>query len=328
MMSTTPLQQLENLRWYIQQLIHESGYLHDNDESNFPLSEDKWMVHTHGKFMKYVLFTLHRMTPEKLNMNPFKPTIKVITNQELDVNEGESNKDEKKSTTSSEMSEQDSDSDTTADDTEESEPTETLEIHNVSNKTIHHEDDSFEEKSVTEIEPPKQNGEQKIGKEDKLCTTNFEVKMENQKVEGLISYSFEQQSVKSEVNSGSNQELWGVCIDFQSYQYKWTIHGILQHMGFYPSTENPHVMMRENLKATSCEYILIYHDELYIGSTTPQEILCMLQDRTRSLFIYKVNFHMIQVKQIFVNSWNIWKSYIQMLICFSKTATKRFTHCI
>ena len=31
MMSTTPLQMLENLRWYIQHLINESGYLYDDD---------------------------------------------------------------------------------------------------------------------------------------------------------------------------------------------------------------------------------------------------------------------------------------------------------
>ena len=47
MMSTTPLQMLENLRWYIQHLIHESGYLYDDDESNCPLSGDKWMLQTH-----------------------------------------------------------------------------------------------------------------------------------------------------------------------------------------------------------------------------------------------------------------------------------------
>ena len=57
---------LENLGWYIQHLIHESGYPYDDDESNYPLSEDKWMLQTHGKFMKYVLFTLHRMTPEQM----------------------------------------------------------------------------------------------------------------------------------------------------------------------------------------------------------------------------------------------------------------------
>ena len=55
MMTPTPLQELINLRWYIQHLIHESEYLYDNDESNYPLSEDKWMLQTHVKFMKYVL---------------------------------------------------------------------------------------------------------------------------------------------------------------------------------------------------------------------------------------------------------------------------------
>ena len=66
MMSPTPLQELINLRWYIQHLIHESGYLYDDDESNYPLSEDKWMLQTHGKFMKYVFYILHRMTPEQM----------------------------------------------------------------------------------------------------------------------------------------------------------------------------------------------------------------------------------------------------------------------
>ena len=88
MMTATPLQELINLRWYIQHLIHESGYLYDDDESNYPLSEDKWMLQTHGKFMKYVLFTLHRMTPEQMKMNPIKPIIKVKTNEELDKEKG------------------------------------------------------------------------------------------------------------------------------------------------------------------------------------------------------------------------------------------------
>ena len=83
MMSRTPLQEHINLRWYIQHLINESGYLYDDDESNYPLSEDKWMLQTDGKFMKYVLFTLHRMTPEQMKMNPIKPIIKVKTNQKL-----------------------------------------------------------------------------------------------------------------------------------------------------------------------------------------------------------------------------------------------------
>ena len=63
-MSPTPLQELISLWWYIQHLIHESGYLYDDSVSNYPLNEDMWMLQTHGKFMKYVFFTLHRMTPE------------------------------------------------------------------------------------------------------------------------------------------------------------------------------------------------------------------------------------------------------------------------
>ena len=51
MMSPTSLQELENLRWYIQHLIYESGYLYDDNESHYPLSEENWMLQTHGKFM-------------------------------------------------------------------------------------------------------------------------------------------------------------------------------------------------------------------------------------------------------------------------------------
>ena len=240
MMSTTPLQMLENLRWYIQHLINESGYLYDDDdESNYPLSEDKWMLQTHGKFMKYVFFTLHRMTPEQMKMNPIKPIIKLKTNEELDTEEGESNTDEQESTISnkeeeesstfSDMSKQNFGSDINIDDTqdeqnshtpetlqihnmyntmmhdkddlihdeydtsendniteierngdygekihgtEESKPTETSQVLTVFNKTIHHEDDSSDDKSVIEIKTPKENGEQEIGKQDKLLTTN------------------------------------------------------------------------------------------------------------------------------------------------------------
>ena len=91
MMSPTPLQELINLRWYIQHLIDESGYLYDDDESNYPLSEDKWMLQTHGKFKKYVFYILHRMTPEQMKKNPIKPIIKVKTNEEFDTGNGESN---------------------------------------------------------------------------------------------------------------------------------------------------------------------------------------------------------------------------------------------
>ena len=56
------------------------------------------MLQTHGKFIIYVLFTLHRMTPEQMKVNPIKPIIKVNTNEELDIEEGVSNTDEQEST--------------------------------------------------------------------------------------------------------------------------------------------------------------------------------------------------------------------------------------
>ena len=67
-------------------------------------------------------------------------------------------------------------------------------------------------------------------------------------------------------------------MDFKSNEQKWTIHGILQHMGFSPPTENPCVMMRENVK-NSCEYIAICQDDLYFASQTPEEIVNILQDK-------------------------------------------------
>ena len=57
--------------------------------------------------MKYVLFTLHRMTPEQMKMNPIKPIIKVKTYEELDKEEGKSIKDEEESIeTSQKLSEE------------------------------------------------------------------------------------------------------------------------------------------------------------------------------------------------------------------------------
>ena len=50
-------------------------------------------------------------------------------------------------------------------------------------------------------------------------------------------------------------------------------------MGFYPTTENPSAMMRENHKTKSSEYIVKCQDELYIVSTTPEEFLHMLKDK-------------------------------------------------
>ena len=157
--------------------------------------------------------------------------------------------------------------------TEESIPTETSQVLTVFNKTIHHEDDSSDDKSVTEIELPKENGEQEIGKQDKLLTTTFQIEIENRKVEGLITYSTDQQIFKFKVNS------WGVNIEFTLYELKCTIHAILQHMGFYHTTENPCVMMRANHNTKSCECIIIHQDEIYIASSTLQEILHIVKDK-------------------------------------------------
>ena len=63
--------------------------------------------------------------------------------------------------------------------TEELIPTETSQVLTVFNKGIHHEDDSPDDKSVIEIEPPRENGEQEIGKQDKLHTTKFQMETEN-----------------------------------------------------------------------------------------------------------------------------------------------------
>ena len=118
------------------------------------------MLQTHGKFMKYVLFTLHRMTPEQMKMNPIKPIIKVKTNEELDKEEGKSITDEEESTeTSQELSEeQNATSDIYIEDKEGSKSIETSQIHFVLNKSIPNEVDSHTVKDVTEINLPKENG--------------------------------------------------------------------------------------------------------------------------------------------------------------------------
>ena len=157
--------------------------------------------------------------------------------------------------------------------TEESIPVETSQVLTVFNKTIHHEDDSSDDKSVIEIESPQENGEQEIGKQDKLLTTTFQIEIKNRKVEGLITYSTDQQIFKFKVNS------WGVNIEFTFYELKCTIHAILQHMGFYHTTENPCVMMRAKHNTKPCECIIIHQDELYIAPSTLQEILHIVKEK-------------------------------------------------
>ena len=59
------------------------------------------------------------------------------------------------------------------------------------------------------------------------------MELENRKVEGLITYSTEQQIFKVKVNSANKQELWGVSIEFTLYEVNCTIDAILQHKGYY-----------------------------------------------------------------------------------------------
>ena len=137
-----------------------------------------------------------------------------------------------------------------------------------------------------------------IGKENQLLSTNIIVEIENQEVEGLITYSLDQLLFKFKVNSGNNLELWGVNAEMKSYEQKWTIHGIHQHMGFDSSTENPCVMMRENHKTKSSASIVICQDDLYIVSAIPEEILHMFQDK------YKINNYLQGECQ------SSWKKYL------------------
>ena len=79
---------------------------------------------------------------------------------------------------------------------------------------------------MIEIKSPQENGEQEIGKQDKLLNTTFQIEIENRKVEGLITYSTDQQIFKFKVNS------LGVNIEFTLYELKCTIDAILQHNWF------------------------------------------------------------------------------------------------
>ena len=95
------MQELVNLRWYIQHLIDQSESDDDDDEIENPLSEENWMLQNNWKFIIYVIHIKHSMTPKQLKKKPIKQSIK-IGHERLDTDEGESNKDEEESTTLSE----------------------------------------------------------------------------------------------------------------------------------------------------------------------------------------------------------------------------------
>ena len=194
----------------------------NEDEDENPLNHENWMKQTNWKFIKYVIHHKHSMTPEQLKQKPFKE-IFTIQHENLDTEEGESNEQEEESTTSSEKSEQDLESDTSTEDEQETNTTETLQVHHDMNETTYDEetpseaeDETSEENFVYEIESHLVIGEQNE-QEDKLLTTNFEVKVENRKVERLIPYSTDQQIFKFKVNSGTNQELWEFTLIFNQF---------------------------------------------------------------------------------------------------------------
>ena len=243
------------------------------------MKQNKW------KFIKYVIHHRHPMTPEQLKQKPFEELFKT-QHEKLDTDEGESNEEEHKSTTSSDKSEPDSESDKTTEDEQETNTTETHQVHYVLNETTHDEenvseaeDDTSQEENVIEIQIYENNrGQNK--QEDKLLTTNFEVKVKNRKVEGLI---------KRYSNLRSILELTKKYGEFMLIFNQSTVNGRL--MPFYNiwvfiSTENPNVMMRENHNTQSSEYIIIYQDGLYILSNTPEEILLMIKDK------YKIEIYL------------------------------------
>ena len=53
----------------------------------------------------------------------------------------------------------------------------TSQVLTVLNKTIHHEDDSSDDKSEIGIELRQEDREQEIGKQDKLLTTTFQIEI-------------------------------------------------------------------------------------------------------------------------------------------------------
>ena len=169
------------------------------------------------------------MTPEHLKQKPFEESFK-NQHEKVDSDEGESIEEEEKSTTSSDESEQNSESDTTTEDEDKTNTTETHQVHNGLNETTHDEensseaeDDTSEDENAMEMQTYGNNGEQNK-QENKLLTTNFELKVENRKVEGLITYSTDQQIFKL-------KELTKKCGEFILIFNQFIVNGPL--MPFY-----------------------------------------------------------------------------------------------
>ena len=64
-MQSTPLQELENIRKYIQHLMDESDCDYDYDHFDDPLSQHNWLSLTRGIFMKYVIYNFSDSTESR-----------------------------------------------------------------------------------------------------------------------------------------------------------------------------------------------------------------------------------------------------------------------
>ena len=81
-MPSTPLQELQNIRKYIQNLMDESDYDPEDPDFDHPLSEHNWLSQTRGKFMKSDIYTLsdgiesRPISNQKQRLASFKKGIK------------------------------------------------------------------------------------------------------------------------------------------------------------------------------------------------------------------------------------------------------------
>ena len=130
----TPLREVFKLRCYIQNLMDQR-----EDETQNPPIEENWMKQNNWKFIKYLIHHRHPMTPEQLKQKWFEEIFK-NQHEKVDTEVGESNGEEDKSPTSSDKSEQDSESDIITEHEQETNTTETHQVHNVLNETTHDEE--------------------------------------------------------------------------------------------------------------------------------------------------------------------------------------------
>ena len=184
----TPLREVFNQRCYIQHLMDES-----EDENQNPLSEENWMKLNNWKFIKYVIHHRHPMTPEQLIQKPFE---EIFKNQHDKLIQMKGSQFKRRINPIHPQISQNKN-----------------QVYNALNETIHDEEnsseaeDESEEQNLNQMQTDENNGEQNK-QEEKLLTTNFEIKDENRKVEGLITYSTDQQIFKLKINSGTDQEVW------------------------------------------------------------------------------------------------------------------------